>query len=54
LLAANLLHEAGQPHEAGRILSEAGGLDLVTVTIEFRRWSSGSNVARLGKLAVRK
>ena len=27
ILAANLLREANQPHEAGRILSEAGGVD---------------------------
>jgi hypothetical protein len=53
LLAANLLSEANQPHEAGRILSEAGGVDGVAVTAEFRRWSSGPDVARLTELAAR-
>lgn len=53
LLAANLLREANQPHEAGRILSEANGVDGVVVTAEFRRWSSGADVARLTELAAR-
>jgi hypothetical protein len=53
ILAANLLREANQPHEAGRILSEAGGVDGVAVTAEFRRWSSGPDVARLTELAAR-
>jgi TonB family protein len=54
ILAANLLREANQPREAGRILSEAGGVDLVATTAEFRRWSSGPDVARLNELAARK
>ena len=54
ILAANLLRAANQPHEAGRILSEAGGVDLVAITAEFRRWSSGPDVARLTELAARK
>ncbi|HEX7499800.1 MAG TPA: AgmX/PglI C-terminal domain-containing protein, partial [Polyangia bacterium] len=54
ILAANLLREANQPHEAGRILSEAGGVDLVATTAEFRRWSSGPDVTRLTALAARK
>jgi hypothetical protein len=54
ILAANLLREANQPREAGRILSEAGGVDLVSTTAEFRRWSSGPDVARLTELAARK
>jgi hypothetical protein len=53
ILAANLLREANQPHEAGRILSEAGGVDGVAVIAEFRRWSSGPDVARLTELAAR-
>jgi len=53
ILAANLLREANQPHEAGRILSEAGGVDGVAVAAEFRRWSSGPDVARLTELATR-
>lgn len=53
ILAANLLREANRPHEAGRILSEAGGVDGVAVTAEFRRWSSGPDVARLTELAAR-
>ena len=47
ILAANLLRAANQPHAAGRILSEAGGVDLVVTTAEFRRWSSGPDIARL-------
>ena len=54
ILAANLLREANQPHAAGRILSEAGGGDLVATTAEFRHWSSGPDVARLTALATRK
>ena len=54
ILAANLLREANQPRDAGRILSEAGGVDLVATTAEFRRWSSGPDVARLTELAARK
>jgi TonB family protein len=53
ILAANLLREANQPREAGRILSEAGGVDLVATTAEFHRWSSGPDVARLNELAAR-
>jgi hypothetical protein len=53
ILAGSLLREANQPHEAGRILSEAGGVDGVAVTAEFRRWSSGPDVARLTELAAR-
>jgi hypothetical protein len=54
ILAANLLREANQPRDAGRILSEAGGVDLVVTTAEFRRWSSGPDVARLGELTARR
>jgi hypothetical protein len=53
ILAANLLREAGQPHEATRILSEAGGVDLAITTAEFRRWASAADVARLVELAAR-
>jgi TonB family protein len=54
ILAANLLREAGQPHEAGRILSEAAAVDPVGAIAEFRRWASTVDVTRLGELAARK
>jgi hypothetical protein len=38
---------------SGRILSEAGGVDLVAITAEFRRCSSAPDVVRLTELALR-
>jgi hypothetical protein len=54
ILAANLLREAGQPHEAGRVLSEAAAIDLATARAEFRRWASTQDLARLDELAGRR